>query len=128
MKLLNGSRPTSRKNSRSGEDSIEPGLHVAIALHFLATGESYKTLAFQFQVAANTVCSIVPETCRAIVTVYGDEVVQLPPTPEQWKEVASGFEERWNFPHTLGAVDGKHIRIQNPEKGEGSWESNGSGE
>ncbi|XP_066962264.1 uncharacterized protein [Macrobrachium rosenbergii] len=43
--------------------------------------------------------------------------MQVPSTPEQWKEVARGFEQRWNFPHTLGAIDGKHIRLQNPTFG-----------
>ncbi|XP_066969997.1 uncharacterized protein [Macrobrachium rosenbergii] len=72
---------------------IEPGLCVAIALRYLATGESYKSLPYQFRVAANTICSIVPETCRAIVATYGGEVMQVPSTPEEWKEVALGFEE-----------------------------------
>ncbi|XP_066975354.1 uncharacterized protein [Macrobrachium rosenbergii] len=59
------------------------------------------------------ISGIVPETCRAIVAAYGDEVMQVANTPEQWKEVARGFEQRWNFPHTFGAIDGKHIHIQN---------------
>ena len=96
---------------------IEPGLRVAITLRYLATGESYKSLSYQFRVAHNTICHIVPETCRAIVAVYGDEVMQVPSTPDEWKQVARGYEQRWNFPHTIGAVDGKHVRIRNPAYG-----------
>ena len=55
-----------------------------------------------------------PETCRGIVAAFGDEVMKVPQRAQEWKEVACGFQDRWNFPHTLGAVDGKHIRIQNP--------------
>ena len=38
------------------------------------------------------------------------------PTPneEKWIEIANGFQERADFPHCLGAIDGKHIRIVKP--------------
>lgn len=39
----------------------------------------------------------------------------MPPlTKERWEAVANQFQERANFPHCLGAVDGKHIEIVNP--------------
>jgi hypothetical protein len=33
------------------------------------------------------------------------------PTKEQWQLTASAVETRSNFPHCLGAVDGKHTRV-----------------
>lgn len=30
------------------------------------------------------------------------------------REVASGFQDRWQFPHCLGAIDGKHFSILPP--------------
>jgi len=33
---------------------------------------------------------------------------------EKWESITKEFETRANFPHCLGAVDGKHIRIINP--------------
>lgn len=39
----------------------------------------------------------------------------MPDSLEGWKEIANGFQERWNFSHTLGAIDGKHKRIRNSE-------------
>lgn len=44
---------------------------------------------------------------------------QLPNTQEEWQTIARGFENKWNFPNCLGAVDGKHIRII-PPAGSGS--------
>lgn len=35
-------------------------------------------------------------------------------TEEMWKDTAAKFEQRANFPHCLGAIDGKHIRIIKP--------------
>ncbi|XP_066974246.1 uncharacterized protein [Macrobrachium rosenbergii] len=98
-------------------EPLTPGLHVVITLRFLATGDSYKILQYAFRVAHNTISCIVPETCRVIVSALGDEELQVPQTPEAWKQVARGFEEWWNFPHVIGAIDGKHIRLRNPPLG-----------
>lgn len=45
---------------------------------------------------------------------------QLPQNESEWKEIANGFGERWNFPNCIGAVDGKHIAIKKPP-GSGSY-------
>lgn len=34
-------------------------------------------------------------------------------THEDWRKVANEFQRKANFPMCLGAIDGKHIRIQN---------------
>lgn len=39
-------------------------------------------------------------------------VLCLPETPAEWKKVADGFERNWQFPHTVGAIDGRHIDMQ----------------
>lgn len=41
-------------------------------------------------------------------------MLQIPVTPKQWLEVESGFRHIWNFPHCLGAIDGKHVVLQSP--------------
>ena len=96
---------------------LPPGLRVAITLRFLATGESYMSLQYSFRVAHNSISMLVPETCRAIASVFGPEELKVPESVEEWKEIAKGFENRWNMPHCTGAVDGKHIRIRNPANG-----------
>ena len=39
---------------------------------------------------------------------------KVPTCTREWLEIAKGFEERWNYSHVLGAIDGKHIVIQKP--------------
>lgn len=31
-----------------------------------------------------------------------------------WRDIAEGFLKSWNFPHTCGAIDGKHIAVRAP--------------
>lgn len=38
----------------------------------------------------------------------------MPSSEEEWLRHSKAFEEMWNFPHALAAMDGKHIVIQAP--------------
>ena len=39
-----------------------------------------------------------------------------PQSTDEWQNIASSFEEQWNFPYVIGALDGKHIRIECPKQ------------
>lgn len=39
---------------------------------------------------------------------------KTPTTESEWLQVANDFNRYWDFPHTIGAIDGKHIRIKAP--------------
>lgn len=95
---------------------MEPGLKLAITLRFLATGNSYRSLAFEFRVAHNSICQFIPEVCTAIYEEYKEEMFTMPSTADEWKAVARQFGTRWNFHHCCGAIDGKHIAIKKPKK------------
>lgn len=40
----------------------------------------------------------------------------MPSSPEEWTNVAKQFEDIWNFPNCIGAIDGKHVILQAPMK------------
>ncbi|XP_062331214.1 uncharacterized protein LOC134031547 [Osmerus eperlanus] len=52
-------------------------------------------------------------TCNAIWEVLKEDYLPCP-NKDLWMNTARRFEERWNFPHCIGALDGKHIVIQAP--------------
>lgn len=87
---------------------------VSITLYYLSTGGFYKGVNTAFWVPIPTISKIVSETCAAIVEVWRDDLIRCPSTEPEWREKSKRFLERWNFPHVLGAMDGKHIRIRKP--------------
>lgn len=40
--------------------------------------------------------------------------MQLPASEEEWKILAEKYNDLWQFPHCIGALDGKHVAIQAP--------------
>ena len=95
-------------------DPASPAVKLAVTLRHLATGDSYTTLQYSFRVAME---KLVPEVCDAITRAYQDQVMQCPTLPEDWLLVESIFRWRGNFPHALGALDGRHIPIRCPQEG-----------
>ncbi len=41
-------------------------------------------------------------------------IFQTPSNKEDWLQIATEFNSKWNYPCCLGAIDGKHIAIQQP--------------
>ena len=40
--------------------------------------------------------------------------MKAPTSKKEWLDIATEFDSKWNFPHCLGAIDGKYIIIQAP--------------
>ena len=55
---------------------------------------------------------IVRETCEAIWKVLSPIYLRSPSAEQEWKQISNDFEEIWNLPHCIGAIDGKHIAIE----------------
>lgn len=62
-----------------------------------------------------TVSNIIREVSQAIWNLMQPSFLPKP-TEKQWKSIATGFEEKWQFPHCIGAIDGKHVVIKKPAK------------
>lgn len=117
QELITRLGPRIAKNDTWYRKALDPGLKLAITLRYLASGDSYKSLMYGFRVADSTISLVVRDVCQAIIDEYAEEVIACPTTPEEWSQIAEQFGRRWNFHHTVGALDGKHIAIQCPRNG-----------
>ncbi|KAH7941112.1 hypothetical protein HPB49_010089 [Dermacentor silvarum] len=83
--------PHIRKKDTNFRKAISPERRLAQTVRFLAAGETLRSSCFSFLNGRSTACGIV-------------------------SSIASDFEERWNMPHCVGAINGKHVAIECPPK------------
>lgn len=80
---------------------------------FLATGDSFRSLAFRFRIGVTTIHKIVKET--VVVLWKKLQPLYMPvPDEETWQKTAEDFYKDCNFPLCVGAIDGKHVQLKAP--------------
>ena len=90
----------------SGNRPILAGERLALTLRYLATVESFQFLSCPFRIFLVAVSYIVKGYCSAINHRLQNMFIELPDSRERWLEISRKFEQRWNYPHALGAKDG----------------------
>lgn len=87
---------------------------------YLATGAYFSQLSLDYLIGESTIRNIVKSTCEQIWNVLHSQ--NMPEkTEEDWIKTAHEFYERTNFPNVIGAIDGKHIRIVQPQNSGSSF-------
>ena len=61
------------------------------------------------------ISKFVPKVCRAIQVEFKEEYLRRPSTPDDCKDLEREFRFRWNVPHAVGALDGKHVALKKPK-------------
>ena len=89
---------------------------LAVTLRHLSTGESYTSLQYHWRGGRTTICKFVPQVCKAILKEFPQEYLVCPTDPEEWKKIEERFRNKWNVPHVVGVLHGKHIAIKKPKK------------
>ncbi|XP_043476015.1 uncharacterized protein LOC122507396 isoform X2 [Leptopilina heterotoma] len=88
-------------------------LRLILTLNYLANGDSNRTTANFFRIGLSTTYRVVDEVCNIIWECLSSTYIGRKDAFD-WKIVARGFKERWDFLNCLGAIDGKEIRIKKP--------------
>ncbi|XP_063635183.1 uncharacterized protein LOC134805923 [Cydia splendana] len=102
--LHNILQPFITKQDTNWRLAISSKERLAICLRYLATGDSYKTIAFSFRVGRSTVGGIVENVCQGVWNSL--QPIYIPtPTEDTWRKSESGFREIWDFPNCLGTDD-----------------------
>ncbi|XP_068127391.1 uncharacterized protein [Hyperolius riggenbachi] len=98
------------KQTTTFRNPISPVERLVITLRFLATGNSYTSLHYQFRLGISTIQGIVNSTCRIIWAVLQPRHLKFP-SSQKWQEIADNFWLKHGFPNCIGAIDGKHVRL-----------------
>ena len=94
---------------------------LACTLRYLATGESFSSLQFQFRISKSTISLFIPEVCEAIYESLKDKYLKFPSTEEEWLKISDDIYKHWQFPNSIGCMDGKHIAVSFPPKNGSSF-------
>ncbi|XP_077563232.1 uncharacterized protein LOC144178956 [Haemaphysalis longicornis] len=81
---------------------------------FLAAGSTLRSISLDFRVGRSTACDVVADVCAALWDILKPLYLVSPQTADEWIKIAADFEQRWNFPHCMGAIDGKHMNVECP--------------
>ncbi|XP_033109337.1 uncharacterized protein LOC117110682 [Anneissia japonica] len=94
--------------------AISPRERLSVCLRFLATGDSYGSFHYSYRMGILTVSMIIVEVRVAILERLSGIYMVMPSSPDEWEKLANDFYLRWNYPKSLGAIDGKrHIQAPN---------------
>ena len=107
------------KHSTIETKTVSPAERLVLTIRFLATGETFRSLHFQFRIGERAISYITEEVTEAIVRYLGKEHIKTPSNSEEWLKISEAFQSRWNFPNSLGTIDGKYSQIR-PPSGTGS--------
>lgn len=116
LQLVRRVGPRIVKQRTNWREPISVTERLLLTLTYLTEGGIYRTKKFLRRTPHNTMSKIIKEVCEAIYEEYEEQYLTCPTTSAEWKRIAHRFQEKWQFPHTLGALDGKHVKIQCPAK------------
>jgi hypothetical protein len=110
------------KKATKMRNPISAAERLCMTVRFLSTGQSQQEIAQAYRHSPASLATIIPETCAAIwERIREKNYITCPSTHAEWKNIAHGFDQKWNFPNCVGAIDGKHVVMRAPANQGSEW-------
>ncbi len=114
-KLLSYIGADLQKVTTKMREPVSPDERLIITLRYLTTGDAQTTIGANYRMSPTTVGRMINETCKSIWNRLSEQdYLKVPTTEAEWERIDKEFEDRWNFPHAVGAIDGKHVAMSAP--------------
>ena len=75
--ILQRLTPHIQKKDTLFRNALPAGLKLGMTLRYMTSGDTYTSLAYDFRVAAESVCHFVQDVCTALLQEYKDEVLAI---------------------------------------------------
>ena len=86
-------------------------------IRYFSTGDAQVTIAKSYPISPFVVGRRIKKTSKVIWDCLIERTFLLAQSDKDtWKKLASEFDYKWNFPHCLEAINGKHVVIQAPPR------------
>ena len=85
--LLHLVGPLLTKRTTNCRKPLSPELMIAVALRYLATGESRASLSYKYHIGRSTLCNILNEVPEKIWSALSPVAVKVPSSSEEWKRL-----------------------------------------
>ena len=115
-RLFNLVAPRITKLSTNYRQPIPPQQRLSHTLRHLATGKSLISLSLRYRIDAK-LCQRLSQKHAKLFTMFSPLLtyVSTPTSSDEWLAVSKQFEVKWNLPHVIGAIYGKHVRMRSPD-------------
>ncbi|XP_065061675.1 uncharacterized protein LOC135688686 [Rhopilema esculentum] len=107
-------RPYIQKQRTHLRESNDVETQVAMTLYYMSDKGRYRKVANSFGVARSTVSMVIRRVTKAISQHLGSKYIKLPVTQAEVEHHTKKFLKNHGFPQCIGAVDGTHIEINQP--------------
>ena len=120
VELVNELRPFITPDPNSPRLGMEPEKRLAVCLYYLKDTATLKMTANTFGISVPTTSKCVKNVCKAIKDHLGPKYIKIPADDELTDSIKR-FEDELGFPQVLGAVDGTHVPILQPNENSHSF-------
>ncbi|XP_037564215.1 uncharacterized protein LOC119443133 [Dermacentor silvarum] len=100
--LLGLVRPLIERQVTPFRDPISGHDRLAMTIRFLANGDTFRSLSYNFLTGRSTACEIVRQTTSALWDALQSTYLRFPATSQEWLKIAADMEEFWHFPNCIG--------------------------